>query len=548
MQQVNHLEPLLDGTPLALDLLKSAWSSLPFRDRAYLLTVLLSDSSNKKPRWTHHYHQILDLGLSDQSAYIRYLAAKKVKKPIYNKDDGETPLYLNEKSLYDRKKADSISMVQMAQEPSPFRFFIPELDDPEAFWNLPQKKRLTLVTHAEFKGKEFAECLRFAINNLLPIDTLSIIEILDVLLQFLGKDAISKSLEKTEKYAHTFGDGQALYDENKKLQYLWNLIPDVPELIVYALVDALPECDDMPIKKLNEGQICHLLKRKDIKLESLRRILFKESTNDLIREAAVQSVHFKLSYPDIFDLVYAPQNTKELAKKKTNDLVMLSACGGATLVQRQVICDLLINMPNNFIDAGQRHYITFGELDQSRRAKFLDIHTLREEIFDLRLYELTKTISPYKGDLKPRNIPQNLKHYEPKLIPNNPWQNYLNLREFVHLGNWKRHIDYLPEADIRYFDLPNELVKEFDRNYDRQKIFDLLDNVQVHIKDIPEQNRIELSALSGAFSELSNQIIEAENMTLKRIDVLHKSTEKLVLIVNVLLWGTGAILFISIFG
>ena len=428
-----------------------------------------------------------------------------------------------------------------------FKFIIPELDDPKIFWKLPQTERLILVTGASNKGIEFSKCIRYAINNLLPKNEVSTLEILDVLLQFLGEGKFSKDLEKNKETSEIFLDGYALYSADRGVQSLWKLIPDAPELLAFALIDALPECDDIPIKKLNENQLRHLLMRRDIKLESLRRKLFKESSNDSIREASAQSTHFKLSYLDISELIYTPQDTKEIGKKKTKELAILSTCDGATLVQRQAICDLLSNAPSEYITVGQKDDIMFGELGQARRAKFLDIHILREEIFDLRLYELAKMISPYEGDLEPWNIPQNIKHYEPQLIPNNPWQNYLNIREFVHLGNWKRYIDYLPEADIRYFDLPNELAKEFDRSYDRQKIFDLLDNVHVHIKDIPEQERAELSALSAAFSELSSQIIYAENMTSKRIDVLHKSNKKLVFIVNVLLCLTGSILIVSIF-
>jgi hypothetical protein len=37
-----HLQPFMDGTPLALERLRNAWLGLSFPNRAYLISVLLA--------------------------------------------------------------------------------------------------------------------------------------------------------------------------------------------------------------------------------------------------------------------------------------------------------------------------------------------------------------------------------------------------------------------------------------------------------------------------------------------------------------------------
>ncbi|MFZ3275440.1 MAG: hypothetical protein WA182_00920, partial [Candidatus Sulfotelmatobacter sp.] len=78
-----HLEPFLDGTPLAMERLRCVWPGLILADRIYLLSVLLADR-NFHPSalvWKRHHEALIDLALEDENAYIRYLAAKRVPGP-----------------------------------------------------------------------------------------------------------------------------------------------------------------------------------------------------------------------------------------------------------------------------------------------------------------------------------------------------------------------------------------------------------------------------------------------------------------------------------
>jgi hypothetical protein len=104
-----HLEPLLDGTPLAMERLKVAWPGLSTSDRAFLLTVLLADSSKEQRaiRWSHHKRHLMDLALADRDPYIRYLAAKHVSAPFKIEGSDETPDYIADKLRFEKVKSDS---------------------------------------------------------------------------------------------------------------------------------------------------------------------------------------------------------------------------------------------------------------------------------------------------------------------------------------------------------------------------------------------------------------------------------------------------------
>jgi hypothetical protein len=90
-----YLEPLMGSTPLAQEKLKEAWPGLAMGDRAYLLSVLLADV-RKEPlalEYPHHRNSLIDLALSDENGYIRYLAAKHVARPDKDDDAPSTARY-----------------------------------------------------------------------------------------------------------------------------------------------------------------------------------------------------------------------------------------------------------------------------------------------------------------------------------------------------------------------------------------------------------------------------------------------------------------------
>lgn len=555
-----HLEPLLDGTPLAVERIKHAWPGLSTSDRAYLLAILLADTSKERKaiRWSHHRKQLVDMALADDNAYIRYLAAKDVSAPFKKNDDDDSPAYLDEITRFKKVKSDSVVLVRTASEEEGWKVLMRELDDAESFWKRPQVERLALVSGVKEYGEKMAGLLRYAAKDLLQTNAVTLEEMFDVLLQYLGGKSIAERVADSEDYARRFYDGSAEYSAGKSVKALWEVIPDVPKALSYVLIECLPEeagfesnIPPQVIDSLDEHQLERLLWRNDITLKELRRKLYKESTNDSLRRAAVTSQRFELLDSDISEVVYDPGEPPESGKKKVNELAMLAEnCRGAALVQMQAICDLINDAPTNFHSGlGKWDAIGFGRMFQAERAKRLSPSALQYEVLAMRLFALAKELAPIKGGKKSADLPEKLKQHQGKVVPHNPWQTYLNLAKVVRLDRWRETVGYLPSVYIRDFDLPDDHSEEpeDDGDHDRRQLFDLLQDVQGRVKDVSEQDRAELSALSKALSTLSTQLVNVETVTGRRVEVLQSRIEKLARTVNILLWLAGAILLFVLF-
>lgn len=180
-----HLEPFLDGKPLVIEKIKQAWPGLTLSDRVCLITVLLADGRNRLVdtcdenhalTWPHHREALMDLALADENGYVRYLAARHVSRP----DRGDTG---SAATRYNKVKADSSVLVESAECEA--RNWQLNSISPSYFWKYPQIKRLALINEA-FDGEYVAGVLRYATNTLLPDESVTLYEMLDVLLQFLG--------------------------------------------------------------------------------------------------------------------------------------------------------------------------------------------------------------------------------------------------------------------------------------------------------------------------------------------------------------------------
>ncbi|GJL50304.1 MAG: hypothetical protein NPIRA01_15310 [Nitrospirales bacterium] len=542
MTHPKHLELLLDGTPLAIERIKQAWSGLSTSDRVYLLSVWITDTSTDLgfQRWSHHQKCLIDLALADSNPYVRYLAAKTVSEPYKADDAEETPDYLKDKARFEKVQADPVPLVRSASEEG-FKLFSLELDDPKSFWKRPQTERLALVNGVGEEGENLAKLLRYATKDLLPSKEITIDEMLDVLLQYLGSQGIGKRVAQSEDLADRFRDGFAAYQVGESVKELWEVIPELPKALSYALIDSLPETaglmSDIPpevIESLDEHQLEQLLYRNDITLKKLRRKLFKNSTNKNLREAAVASQHFELRDSDISKLVYDPRESEEAGKKKVNELAMLATlCRGATLVQMQAICYLINDAPDKFHSGlGMWATIGFGETLQTQRAKRLSSDALHYEVVAMRLFERAKSLSPIKMDESPEELSDELIRLKDLIVSQNPWQTYLNLKKDVPLSGWKRMGSYLPEVYIRDVDLPKDSSENMDEA--GRQVFDLLKDVSGRVKDVSEKDRAELSSLSKAITAISSQMADSETLTGKRVAALQAQIEKLVQTINIL--------------
>lgn len=557
MTSPKHLEPLLDGTPLAIERITQAWPGLTTSDRVYLLSVLLADTSTERKtiRWSHHRKRLVDLALGDDNAYVRYLAAKDVSAPFKSKDAG----YLEDKARFEKVQSDTAPLVRFASEEEGWKVLTRELDDPHSFWSRPQIERLALVNGVEESGETIAQLLRYATKNLLPTKAVSLDEMLDVLLQYLGGKTIAERVAASEDYAHRFYDGFAEYSAGESVKALWVVIPEIPKALSYVLIECLPEeagfQSNIPLSVLesfDDHQLERLLWRNDVTLKDLRRKLYKESKNDSLRQAALTSLHLVLSDSDISELVYDPHGPVETGKKKLKELVMLAEnCRGATLVQMQAICDLINDAPTDFHSGfGNWSAVDAGRMLQTERAKQLAPHVLEREVFAMRLFALAKDVAPIKVDDTQGALPDKLFQHKNLIVQQNPWQTYINLSKVVCLDRWKQTIGDLPSVTIQDIDLPEEVAENSDENSSHSSgrpSFNLLKDVQGRVKDVSEKDRAELSALSNALSQISNQMQDVEAMTGKRLEALHARAEKQTSTIKLVLWLVGAILFLALF-
>ncbi len=455
MESRKYLGPLLEGTPLAIERIKLAWPSLSISDRAYLLVVMLADASKEKNalRWPHHRKCLVDLALADENPYIRYLASKGVSEPCIKSET--TPDYQRDKARFEKILSDPVPLVRLANKEDDWGHR--EFDNPELFWNGTQTERLTLVNGVEEDGEKIAELFRYGTRVSLPAGTVTLEEMVDVLLQYTNWKRITERVADSENYARLSFDGYAEFMAGKSVKALWEVIPDIPKELSYILIDYLPEraglSSGIPpqvIESLDERQLARLLYRDDISLKELRRKLYKESTNDSLRCAALTSHHFRLSDSDISDLIYDPGESKETGKKKIDELAMLARyCRGATLVQMRAICDLIEDAPDDFhTGLGQYDAVESGEGKLTQQAKRLSSKELEREVIAMRLFALARELAPIKTNIPSGSLPEKLNEHEKLIVAQNPWQTYLNLSKVVRLDRWKQAIGYLPSVSI----------------------------------------------------------------------------------------------------
>jgi hypothetical protein len=542
-----YLEPFLDGTPLALERIKLAWLGLSLRDRAYLLSILLADA-RKEPlamRWSRQREALIDLALDDENSYIRYLAAKHVAEP--GKGDDASAV-----ARYRKVESDKAGLVQAGIEESRgllFRFGLFS-DKPDRFWKLPQISRLALANGA--LSSIIADYLRYASKELLPNGLVTVDEMFDVLLQFLGPE-MAREIGVPNRQRYEIGTPNRKQaassrepDNTRRLEgiaeELWKLIPDVPELLSYILLSCLPEPAYVPVPRevldaLDDDQLKFLLSHNEIPLKELRRKVFTESANRELRKAAVSSQNFELSNSDISRLVFDPNETKESGNRKREELVILAeACGGATLVQMEAISDFIKARKDAIMIESESN--SHDYYAQARRAKSLAAESLETEILEMRIYELAKRLSTSNPDEEFSQLLEKLGVHQEFAPTCNSWQTYLNLCN-VPLKKWKRSKTDLPGVYIPGFDLPDDSEAD-ESEQDAHRAFDLLTEVQNSVKNVSEQELAELSTLSAALTEVSAQVQEAGALTEQRFIGLQKE-------LNILLWALGAILLLLIF-
>lgn len=421
MSQIENQKALLDGTPLAVERVAAIWPGLTIMDKATLLALLMNSKGaiNQSP----HRERFLDVALSDDNAYIRYLAARHVYRP-------GNEATLKEVERYSKVQHDLSSLVKFAET---------EFDDwkhlgfqPEAFWGMSQSWRLAAVTGINHEGEKFAKLLLYASEHLLPENKVTTGEMVDVARQYLTWKPIGERLKETEDYAASFEDGYAEYSAGKSLDALWEIIPKLPRAVGFVMLSHLPEEGGLTggigggvLDSLDNHQRQVLLYREDIRLDSWRREQFEMAEDKNTRLAALANPRLRLNDSVISTLVYQPGEPEEEGLRKFDELQDLANFYyGASMAQSSAIAKLIRNAPNAVSKARMFSDNQAFNICE-RRVKTLDRHIMEMEFRELQLLEMIWKLVPMDGDI----ADQCPAVFQPHMIPGNPWVSYLQLRE-----------------------------------------------------------------------------------------------------------------------
>ena len=424
MSRIEDLKALLDGTPLAIERIMAIWPGLTVVDKATLMTLLMS--SEGAINYSTHRDRFIDEALADDNAYIRYLAARNVYRPR----EGAT---LKEVERYSRVQNDSSMLVRSAE--TEYGSWKQLNFQPESFWGKPHAWRLAAVTGAKHGGEEFAKLLIYASDHLLAEGNLTEDEMVDVTLQYLTWETLERRLKGAEEYSVFWGDGWVEYCAGKSLDALWEIIPKLPRQVGFVMLRHLPAEGGLAggvgghiLNSLDTHQQKVLLYRDDIRLDAWRREQFERSEDKDTRLAALANPRFRLDDSVISALVYQPGESQEEGIRKFDELQDLAMYyKGASMAQSSAIAKLIKNAPRAVTASRIFHdrHDHFAFQNCEWRVKTLDRHTLELEFRDLQLLEMVWSFVSMNGDISDR-CPS---VFRPHLIPENPWESYLRLRE-----------------------------------------------------------------------------------------------------------------------
>jgi hypothetical protein len=448
-----HLQPFLDGTPLALERIRCAWPALTLEDKSYLLSALLADRDGHPNAlfWKRHHATLIDVALEDGNAYIRYLAAKRVNAPDRN-DDDETQARL-EKISTDTSDLVRQSQLEVENVSAPFTLLGAPGDhasvtqisgkyDPAQFWESSQICRLAVATGTDWHFS-VTDILRYAAKELLPSGRVTVHEMADVLLQNLGPDYVQRFAKRQPRPRRS----SSHFDD--EVEGLWKLVPDVPKGVSYILLKCLPggsRRSPIPpgiLEALDDDQLAWFLWRDDVELKELRRKLYLESESEAVRRAAAASVKFDLLDSDISRLVPDAEDSKESKELKISGLLILADyCPVASLVQINALRHFLWRLDED-------NYRTSHRDMASERAKQIwkdgaGRSTLENEALQSQVFELAKSLCPGREGEYQGQLPSGLEMHQHLISPDNPWQTYLNLWRAVKPAEWKQLYGGLP--------------------------------------------------------------------------------------------------------
>jgi len=468
-----YLAELLRPTPSGVAKLLAAWDGLSVESKIQVLTEL---PKLQLPQYLHE--KVCTKALKSENPYIRYLAAKQ----FYFRDIDEP----EKKDIKKRIEEDPVPLVHHSLSENVFGFpadLSDELRNPEAFFALPHDARLAKVRSLRGSGDTVAKLISYAIDHPLKEGKVSEIEIFEILSDYVNSPQFQEKYFEEDIEALTY-DGYAAYLADKDIEALWGLVPKLPEWVSLILIENLPE--EVGIRSETPGriprlklipakildamspvQLEHLLYRKDIELEELRKKLFWKS-------AEVQD-HYPVGYAAIsynFDLEYEEfaNILKRPTEQRIDILAYLSSASDLGLVLYAAIHDVLFSTEATAF-GGPWEDAASARNRMEQKIKELSGWQREKQLRELRLYRLDRQAVPWKTSEKGYPPSGELEFLAKSIVEGDTWATFMAFSAAWEKQRCSELEKYLPRIYEIDEDTTDETKVDERQKPDHSKLF-----------------------------------------------------------------------------
>ena len=321
-----YLKELVKPTANGIEKLLAAWDGLTSETQVRLLDEIVHRNlNNAEPNKDSHLNKVFLKALDNKNAYVRFLAARNLYCHENCSDE--------QNKINERIDNDPVNLVKYSKFDGGSSSFGNEVNDPESnLFELPFEARLATVGNVAINGKAFAEAIIMATTEDLFNNNNAELELNQVLWEYIENPFFIKRYNKKRREKE-FRDPHYWYDNDRdeysrftdELEYLWSVIPKLPESSGLILINNLPSRTPTSVasepykeivSELTNRQLSSLLWRKDIWLNDFRKEIFwreeiksKEEHNQgfsprLWTEAV--SSHFRLTDEEFSEIFEKP--------------------------------------------------------------------------------------------------------------------------------------------------------------------------------------------------------------------------------------------------
>jgi hypothetical protein len=488
-----HLSELLKVTPSGIAKLIAAWDGLSTESQIVILTEI---QRKNFPRYLTE--KVYIKAIESKNAYVRYLAARRFtfssksqSEEIYGKN--ETSKMEAIKKRIEEDSNDLVRYCLLEDETGFSSICDEELNDPVAFFELPQAARLAKVRYLCGCGERIAKLFFHAIDHELKDGTVSEHELSEILLEYVGKPEFREHY-KDERLSY---DGWGEYQKGKDISALWHLVPKLPIACAYVLVENLPigaglqnEVHDDVLKNMDNLLLEQLLWRNDVVLSELRKKVFFQSdekdnleedtvqhlTESMLRVAAI-AYNFDLTYQEFAEILVKP------IKKKVRELIDLGSANNLSLLFYEAIHDVLFSIDSEEVPPTSWEYAEFARRSFERNLETLKGYQREKQLRELRLYLLATNAVPWKKYDKGCSPSGELEPLAEYIIEGDTWGTFMAFSTAwsKHPRLHKRLEKYLPSIDDVDEDKDEESETEIEVNQDHQIICQQLNRFQAEL-------------------------------------------------------------------